>query len=454
MTRLDRRDLMKTLALGAGTVALANSRPGHAQPALPKRVCFIYTPNGVPEHGPGYDELAKINGSPTDFTLGEMTAEPLGPYKSKMVIAESIRMFEQRGDTHIGGYAQGLTGRPLDSQTRSTHISIDQYLADKVGRTATPKWPLLNIAMQASGASRLADGTPARANMNPYDIYTKLFDGLVIDGSSPTPGLDPRVMDRLARRKSVLDTVSKNLSEFQRRLPREDRMRSEAQLSALRTLEDRLSADMTIDNKASTAKCAKPTQAVQGLRDNDSTKAPELTRLQFDIMFAALACDLTRVINFSWRQHLDQTYKCGFAPINQPSQDFHGLSHNNPRDNYQSFKVGKKWLFGFVGELAGKLQSIPEGESNMLDNTLLVCWTEIQRGHDNRSLQWFTIGGKNMGVAQGRYLRMGNRTPSDNDQWPHTRFLVGVLNAMGLPDQNFGDIPAWGSGPLPGFLAT
>lgn len=454
MNRLDRRDLIKTLAVGAGTVALADARPGRAQSAaLPKRVVFIYTPNGVPEHGPGYDELAKMNGSPSDFTLGEMTAEPLGPYKSKMVVAESIRMFEQRGDTHIGGYAQGLTGKPLDSQMRATNLSIDQYLADKVGRAATPKWPLLNIAMQASGASRLADGTVARANMNPYDVYSKLFDGLMT-GTPTSEGPDPRVLDRLARRKSVLDAVSKNVTAFQRRLPREDRMRSEAQLSALRTLEDRLSADMTIDNKASTAKCAKPTQAVQGLREGDATKAPELTRLQFDIMFAALACDLTRVINFSWRQHLDQTYKCGFAPINQPSQDFHGLSHNNPGDSFRSFKVGKKWLFGFVGELAGKLQAIPEGESNMLDNTLLVCWTEIQRGHDNRNLQWFTIGGKNMGVSQGRYLRLGNRTPSDNEQWAHTRFLVGVLNAMGVPDKNFGDIPAWGSGPLPGFLAT
>ena len=75
--------------------------------------------------------------------------------------------------------------------------------------------------------------------------------------------------------------------------------------------------------------------------------------------------------------------------------------------------------------------------------------TEIGKGHRNDDLQFVTIGGKNLGVKTGQYLK---GTPGFGQGTSHTRLLVSFLNAMGMPDETFGDVPGSGIGPLPGFL--
>jgi hypothetical protein len=279
-----------------------------------------------------------------------------------------------------------------------------------------------------SGWGSLADGTIVPATENPYTAYDKLFGALPVQGATP----DMAATNRLALRQSVLDNISKDLTRFRARLPKEDRARADAQLDAVRTMEQRLSTGL-----GAPARCGKPALA-EKVNVKDSKALRDVSRMQFDLLTAALACDLTRistVMYFDWRA---DPYTWNFAPVNVPTY-LHDLSHEH-RD---AFIVAKRVLFEEVVYFAQKLKSMPEGAGTMLDNTLVVCMTEISTGHTGRRIPWVTIGGKNMGVRVGRYVKVP-------DGSPHNMLLVSFLQAMGLTDTAFG-LPELNSGPMPGY---
>jgi hypothetical protein len=314
------------------------------------------------------------------------------------------------------------------------------------------------VQTDGDGHSRLADGTPVAPNEDPYDGYKKLFAGLVAPTApvSQTPEApDPAVVGRLARRQSVLDYVTKDIAALRVRLSPEDRVRADAQLDCVRTMEQRLSASLATPSGGGggvggTA-CSAPIQ-MAGLNVKSDAVFPELCRMQLDLIVSAFACDLTRIAAINFRGADYQVYKCGFDPVNQPAENFHGLSHNGPRDDFAAFIKAKALLFRIVGEAANKLKSIPEGNGTMLDNTLIFCGTEIGRGHTLAQHQYLTIGGKNLGVATGRWLRYGN-DGGPGSGTPHQRALVAFLNCMGLPDTTFAEGPDTGAGPMNGYLA-
>ncbi len=84
----------------------------------------------------------------------------------------------------------------------------------------------------------------------------------------------------------------------------------------------------------------------------------------------------------------------------------------------------------------------------MLDNTLVVVGQEHGWDHNEWALQWVTIGGKNLGVKVGNYIKCGE--PREGAGLEHNRFLVSLLNVMGLPEETWGEMDP-GRGPLVGF---
>jgi hypothetical protein len=456
MKSFDRRGLLKTLAVGAGALPLAAPLGrgflprAHAAPGGMARIVFIDIPNGVPENAGGYADYAAPGASETDFRFGVLTAS-LEKLKQDVVVMDHMEMRNSVGNklnTHAMGHAQMLTGYAQGEYQKGQPkpMSVDQVIATRVGRMVTPKFPSLVLSVQTDGSTPSYGATGSRmpVNQDPYDVYKKVFGDLTTGGSGMT---DAALLERLARRKSVLDNVAQDLAAFRTRLSAEDRKRADAQLDSVRAMEARLSANATAG-----ASCKAPTQ-MPGLNVRSDRVFPDLCRMQLDLVANAFACDLTRVVTIGFRNEDYQVYQCNFDPVNVPTQNFHGLSHNNTKDDFASFKKAKALVFSIVAEFAQKLKAIPEGTGSMLDNTIIFVGTEIGRGHTISGLHFLTIGGKNLGVRGGRYLRQPgtNREPSTGT--PHNRLLVSFLNAMGIPDQTFNEGPTTGSGPLPGYLA-
>jgi len=215
--RPSRRDLLTMLSLGAGAAALpagafssplgALARTVTTAAGAPRRMVFIDIPNGVTPDANGYNDFATAGSNPTSFTLGTLT-RALEPLRDELVILDNLEMRGASGDTHFGGIKALLTGRWPNGGAMGTasNISLDLYLAEKLGRVLTPRFPSLNLGVQTDSITRSyqANGTPVPPNQDPYDVYRSLFSG--ITGGSAGP--DAALLRRLARRQSVLDSVA------------------------------------------------------------------------------------------------------------------------------------------------------------------------------------------------------------------------------------------------------
>ncbi len=455
-----RRDVLRTLAVGAGVAPSLAPLPGYFLPrahaattGAPRRIVFIDNPNGV-ERRAYATFLAKwTKGTPTSaFTLGPVMA-PLEKYKELLTITAMLEFKKPPGyrdsSAHGVGLAMRLTGTAEQVPSPGRYIvpnpSVDHYLGKKLGALVTPKFPYLGLGVQSQGKTHTYgdDGTRIMNKQDVVQVYRTLFSDLV----AGAPTVDAAAAARIARRKSVLDAVSKQLTAFTGRLGRDDRARAEAQLASLRTLENRLSGAM-LGGGAQAGACAKPTGVPEKIDYMDSRLVPQLARIMNGMIASAFACDLTRVVTLQYYGGDEPNARVAWDPINLPAYAFHSLSHNDP--SFEAYVKVKTAITGFIAELCDALAAIPEAGGTMLDNTLIFVGTECGDGHGHWGMPFYTIGGKNLGVKTNQYLELG--TPSPGGGMEHNRLLVSFLNAMGLPDERYGAELMNGRGPVPGFF--
>jgi hypothetical protein len=93
-----------------------------------------------------------------------------------------------------------------------------------------------------------------------------------------------------------------------------------------------------------------------------------------------------------------------------------------------------RWHAEQLAYLIEKMQTIPEGEGTLLDNTMLLFGSSISDGnrHDPNNLP-IIVAGK----AGGRF-RTGQHIAKPKDT-PLCNLYVTMLDAMGLDIESFGD---------------
>lgn len=469
-----RRSLMQTLTVGGAGLSfmgawnrevnglsLLGQDVRAALTGPPKRLIVFFSKHGIREGAPWENWCA--GGTAKDWSLGPVT-KPLEKHKDDLVFFDNLTFGAGNNwtDAHWTAIRSALTAALMvDPKTRQRSDeyswlktmpdgpSIDQYLAEKLGKIATPQWPSLVLNARGgtfSFASIDKNGQVVSAFDNPYTVYDRLFSSIPDQGKASTP--DPNALKRALLRGSVLDGVAKEVEAFKKRLPVEDRTRADAQLDAIRTFEQRLGNGG--ERPAPGASCKKPAVPATRLDPKAAATYPQLLNATSDAVVAALACDLTRVVMFGC--DITQTDgPVGFAPFNSTHSE-HDLSHDYRAD----FESVRSWYMGQVAYLLDRLKSIPEGEGTMLDNTIVLFATEISRGHGHERMPFFTAGGKNLGVDVGKFLKLPiiHQNPFDKRSdkgYPHGRLFVSILNALGLADKTFG-IPSINTGPMDGYL--
>ena len=168
---------------------------------------------------------------------------------------------------------------------------------------------------------------------------------------------------------------------------------------------------------------------------------------QFDLIAAALACDLTRVASLQYCFGDNDGYPYPWLGI---TEGHHELTHAADDDQVSWDKVQKihTWYSEKFASLLDKLDAIHEGDGTLLDNCLVVWGSELGKGnsHSFHSTPFIAAGGASGAFATGRYLEF-------NEMLDHNRLLVSICRAMGLSQvDTFGNTDV-GTGPLPGFLS-
>lgn len=408
-------------------------------PRAPARLLIVHKPIAtIPAQ---YD----CAGSGRDFTLSPIL-EPFADLREQMTIVEGLDILkkpntplEDHGNAIVTAMTGGIPFKPAGSDIAvAERASIDQLLARGGFAGDTPIRSLQLAADVRSNQlftrvlAYAGHGQPMPPEGRPLATYAQVF------GTLADPVLDAHALRVLrARKQSVLDFARGNLARIAPRLGGPERERLDRHVQAIRETEQLLDRTAGFDTTV--------------LRDQvsgvDITKLDEnhgaIGRAQLELVRAAFQCDLTRVATFGWA--CGQTV-VNFSRIIPGLQDlgFHALTHAGGNHEHDEAAIHRWYNEQFAGFLRSMRDTPDRDGRSLLDNTLVVVWSEMRLGihtFDNVPIQVF--GGANLGHTGGRLIRYGNRPT--NDMW------LAIANQFGLPLTCFGDAERC-TGPLPGLF--
>jgi hypothetical protein len=420
---LSRRTLLRAAPGAALLPFLARLPTAHAATS-PKRFVVFFS---------GNEPIDKAHWEPGANLALTPVMQPLEPHKSKLLLLGGLKMGPGDQDTYSGHNCIGqlLTGRVnlyfgTKSQFWAGGVSLDQQLASGLG---TPALTLGARPGKSTGTARISytgANQPVHPVEDPLKAFNQLFGTL-----SETPDAQAA---RIAQRRSVLDVLSKDLAAVRTQVPALERTKVDQHLTAVRELEQRLTAPVTT--------CS-PTPLPGGFDFTANANFPATARRHMDVLVQALACNATRVAS------LQLGSSAGGGTPSWPdeginlSNDEHDIAHTYYSVGSATAVSERRQVETFYYKLFAyflkQLDSVQEGDGTLLDNTL-VLWTKpMAAKHGHSDMLFMLGGGKNLGLRTGRFVSFPGVL--------HNNLLLSVLQLMGQPSNTFGD-PSLCSGPL------
>ena len=442
---MKRRDLLKSAgALGASLGLLGRSTLAGADTTdAPKRLLVISHCHGWPYDSwkirpEGFSESAPWELNLQDLSLEEFSAplQPLYAHRSRLLALDGFSLataeLDTDGNRHDTGWVHSWTGNWANfsgTDTRSTSPSLDQLVASATARP--DRLPSLELSVDWSNESGRpiaygpsGDRLPVSNSLSM--AWSRLF--------GMAAGDDPLVL----KQREILDFAHAEFESLSPQLGRHQQQRLEAHAGLLSQLRGRIEGLANLD-------C----QDVPSLED--ATSYDERFDGFSELIAAAFACDITRVItlslgemptsDFGWGDYTDDVHK-GLA---------HGI-YDNP-DKHQAMTDYVQRHGQQVARLVSLLESIPDEDGrSLMDNTLIVWGSEMANGwHGYQHYCPVLIGGSWF-FQPGRYLYWPHETPSQilvpdsidpsgysaTSGIPHQRLLVSVAQAMGLETDQIG----------------
>ncbi|HEV2294379.1 MAG TPA: DUF1552 domain-containing protein [Tepidisphaeraceae bacterium] len=417
-----------TRAASAATGGAAGGAP------FPKRMAFVYVPNGVtiPHWTP------KAIGA--NYELPRIL-QPLAAHKHDFNIlsgfaqSQGLALGDGAGD-HARASASFLTGahaRKTSGADIRAGVSVDQIAAEQIGKqTVLPSLELscdlgrrvgacdsgYSCAYQYNLAWR-SETMPVMPEVDPKQVFERLF-GDVNRGGGGIDAADARSRRAMFQR-SILDFVADDAARLQSRLGRTDQRKLDEYLTAVREIEKRVEL----------AEKSAP-RLPDGTRPPDEFNSfEEHVRLMFDMLVLAFQTDSTRVATFIV-SHEGSNRSYGEIGVND---GHHNLSHhfgdvNNIEKLTQINEFHAKQFAYFLD----RMKSVTEGDRTLLDNSMVVYGSGLGDGnahnHDNLPILLAGRGGGT--VTPGRHIKADDRTPLNN-------LFLSMLDRVGAKAERFGD---------------
>lgn len=418
MRSMDRRTILRGAgvamalplldAMSPRASASSPSRSGLTD-AAPRRLVFVYTPNGV-------NRDVWTPAAPGALDVLPPTLAPLDPWKSDLLVLGGLDLQTARanGDgpgDHARAGAAFLTCAQPRKADGAVHvgISIDQLAAKRIG-TAT-RFRSLEIGCEDGAQSGQCDSgyacayssnlawsgpsTPVPKEVDPRQLFDRLFrEGE--EGETP----EERAA-RLARRRSVLDLARADARRLAQTLGADDRRKLDEYETSVRELERRLAR--AADGSGDVPDAARPAAGVPKDRG-------EHARLLADVLVLALRTDSTRIATFGLA---NEGSNASHVSIGVP-EGHHETSHHGG-DPVKREKIARidRFHMECLAHLVGRLAEADERGERLLDSTHVLCGSGIGDGnrHDHGDLPIVVLGG---GVKGGRYVVAPKETPLAN----------------------------------------
>ena len=374
-----------------------------------------------------------------NFDLSPTSLASLEPWRKDVTIisntdvrnAEAFETPEIGGD-HFRSSAVFLT-QAHPRQTKGSNVyagtSLDQYYAQKVGNeTAIPSMQLCIEAVdQAGGCSYgyscvYTDTISWSAPNQPLPMIRDprfAFDQLFGVGATPEERRQRRQEDR-----SILDAITASASRLRNTLGVADRARLELYLAEVREVEQRI---QRVESQNTSGSERELPGAPAGVPDSFS----EHVKLMFDLQALAFAGDTTRVFSFK----LGRDASSRAYPESGTKTGFHPASHHGEReDRILDFKKINDYHVSMVPYFLEKLRNTPDGDGNLLDNTLIVFGSPMGNSnvHNHKRCPLFLAGHAGGHLKGGLHIKAADGTPMAN-------VFLTLLHDLGVDLQAFGD---------------
>jgi hypothetical protein len=434
---LSRRTLLRGLGasialplLDGMVPALAAMRNTAARPV--KRLGAVYVPNG----------MSMARWLPTAEGRLELTPilSPLASVQDQVTVLSGMANQEARqwldeGDgDHSRCQAAYLTGAHAKkasgaNTTLEVGISMDQLAARELREDT--QLASLELSLEANElVGQCEDGygcaysatlawrdanTPLPMETNPRAAFEHLF------GAVGSTGREARLR-ALQSDKSILDSVTEELTKLQRVLGRGDRSKLGGYLDSVRDIERRIQiAETQADREL--PEVVQPAGIPATFEDYAS--------LMFDLMFVAYQADLTRVATFLiGREKSVRTY-----PEIGVAEPHHPVSHHRQSPE-QLEKLAKINTFHMqiFGRFLERLRSTNDGDGSLLDHSMIIYGAGMgnSNAHDPLDLPIVLAGGGGGTITGGRHVRLPEGTPLSN-------MHLTVLEKMGISAERLGD---------------
>jgi hypothetical protein len=425
---LSRRTLLRGLGVSVSLPLLDAMIPAAtalaATPAAAKpRLGFFYFPHGV------VMEKWQPVKTGRDFETNFIN-QSLAPFKDQLTIVSNLgnRPGESRA-VHALVPATWLSCvHPRETLEPYMAPTVDQIAAQYIGQD-TP-WPSLETATaQGQGTGSACERgygctytgtlsfrnatTPLPVESNPRQLFLRLFG----QGDSLT---ERRFLND--QTGSLLDMIAGEVTQLSSKLGGQDRSTLNDYLDSVREIERRVQMNVQGDLGKLT---------LPDVPGATSESFDEHLKLMFDLILLAYQGNLTRVQSFMLAPEVsERTY--GFIGV---PDAFHALSHhqNDAARKERLAKIQKYHTDVFAGFLA-KMQKIPDGENNMLENSMLLFGSNMSNSnaHNQYPLPAAVVGRGGGALRGGQHINFAERTPLAN-------LLLTMLQRANVPIQSVGD---------------
>jgi hypothetical protein len=392
---ISRRALLRGMGAAVALPLLDSMVPAFAAAAKPVlRFGVMYVPNGMimenylpAKEGPDYELTPTLNG--------------LAPLREHFQVLSGLNCTPtpgRPGGAHAKASTRFLTDiSPPTSETwLDAGISVDQILAQEIGKDT--QLASLELAIESGETAGSCDtgyacpytntlswkgpATPLPTQNNPRLIFERLFG----DSSST----DPKArLGRMRQQKSILDSVTQEVSHLEGALPPSDRTKLTEYLDAVRDVERR------IQNAEKENRQVPLVEHPAGIPANWE----DHVKLMFDLMVLAYQSDLTRVITLMMgHEQSGMTY----PQIGVPDAH-HPISHHQhePEKVAKTAKINAYHVKMFAW-LLEKLRDTPDGEGTLLDHMVMTYGAGIADSNSHAPVNIpFVLAGGGTGYLKG-----------------------------------------------------
>jgi hypothetical protein len=377
-----RRSVLKGMSLGAGGFLLSpflQQAELHAEgdsKNLPSRFVFVVKNSGIwpsaitpEEFKPGGSNA--INASLTKTELPP-SMKPLEPFQNQLSIVQGLSGKMCRGGHTsnfgmLGVYMVGTEsnpGNPFRATADAELAKLYPAPFNHVALAVRAGWGSNAYGgIMYPGISAIAPGKELPFQGSPDVAFEQLFGSAV---STTKEG-----EKRFLLQKNLFDFMVDDIKKVEKAIPATEKIKIDAYLNSFEELQVRHTKLAGMKSKIK--ECAPP------FTDKFTSLVEEFRQeAHCDLAAAALIAGLTNCVTI--RLDNDHTvYKhLGL------SRDVHGIGHDEGSDGKNQSEcrdIIRKHHMELIATMAKKLKAVPEGNGNMLDNTMIIYLSDSSNNH-------------------------------------------------------------------------